>query len=113
MHTPGTKYSTYIVTNPNKTTLYTGVTNNLPARLIEHWMEKGQRETFTGRYFCFNLVYFELFQFIDDAIKREKEIKKWNRSKKEALIKTINPEWNFLNEKVCGEWPPKNIKKRF
>jgi putative endonuclease len=113
MHTPGTVYYVYIVTNPKKTTLYTGVTNNLSARIVEHWKNRDQPDTFAGRYFCYNLIYYETFQYILTAIAREKEIKKWNRAKKEALIRTKNPEWLFLNEKICGQWPPKNIIKRY
>jgi putative endonuclease len=113
MPTPDKSYYVYIVTNPNRTTLYIGVTNNLQARVAEHWENKGKPETFAGKYFCYNLIYYEIFQYVLDAIAREKEIKKWNRQKKESLIATKNPEWTFLNEKIFGCWPPKNIIKRF
>ena len=113
MHKPDSVYFVYIVTNPNKTTLYTGVTNNLPARIVEHWENRNKPESFAGRYFCYNLIYYETFQYIQKAIAREKEIKKWNRTKKEALIQTKNPDWLFLNQKICGQWPPKKIIKRF
>ena len=77
MQNPDKKqYAVYIVTNPNKTTLYIGVTNNLPAHLLEHWENRGKKDTFAGKYFCHNLIYFEVFQDIKDAIAREKEIKK-------------------------------------
>lgn len=113
MHTTVSAYYIYIVTNPNKTTLYIGVTNNLQARIVEHWQNRSRPETFAGKYFCYNLIYFETFQSILKAIAREKEIKKWNRTKKEALIQTKNPEWHFLNEKICGQWPPEKIIKRY
>lgn len=113
MHTTLSAYYIYIVTNPNKTTLYIGVTNNLQARIVEHWQNRGKFETFAGRYFCFNLIYYEAFQYIQKAIAREKEIKKWNRTKKEALIQTKNAEWVFLNEKICGQWPPEKIMNRY
>ena len=103
----------YIVTNPGRTTLYIGVTNNLSARLIEHWCNKGNRNSFAGKYYCYNLIYFEEFQNINTAISRETELKKWSRSKKEKLISTKNPEWFFLNVNICGCWPPENINKRF
>lgn len=106
-------YYVYILTNPNRTTLYIGVTNNLQARVIEHWENKGKPETFAGKYFCYNLIYYEVFQYVHDAIAREKEIKKWNRQKKESLIATKNPEWVFLNEKLYGCWPPNKTLKRF
>jgi len=106
-------YYVYIVTNPNKTTLYLGITNNLPARLAEHWEHRGESETFAGKYFCNNLIYYEKFQYVEDAIAREKEIKKWSRKKKESLIASTNPEWAFLNEKFCRCWPPKTTINRF
>ena len=106
MPSTNSAYFVYIVTNPNKTTLYIGVTNNLPGRVIQHWQNRGRPETFAGKYFCYNLLYYEVFLFIQDAIDREKEIKKWNREKKESLIKIKNPEWLFLNKSICENWPP-------
>ena len=94
-------YFTYILTNKNKTVLYTGVTNNLKRRLNEHQEDaKGAKNTFAGKYNCYYLVYYERFQLIDHAIKREKEIKGWKRDKKEKLIEDFNSEWKFLNDKV-------------
>lgn len=92
----------YITTNPEKTVLYIGVTNDLSRRLFEHHENKGHKKTFAGRYYCYNLVYYEHFHHIEHAIDREKEIKKWNRNKKNALIASINPGWKFLNEEVSG-----------
>jgi len=92
-------YFVYITTNKSKTVLYTGVTNDLKRRLSEH--ENDSKESklfFAGKYNCFHLVYFEHFQNIEDAIRREKEIKGWRRSKKTALIEEFNSEWRFLNE---------------
>ena len=106
MPSTNSAYFVYIVTNPNKTTLYIGVTNNLSGRVIQHWQNRGRPETFAGKYFCYNLLYYESFLFIQDAIDREKEIKKWNREKKESLIKIKNPEWLFLNKSICENWPP-------
>ena len=80
----------YLVTNPERKVLYIGVTNNLEARLSEHYFNKGTDTTFAGKFYCYNLIYFEEFQYVNDAIAREKELKGWRRSKKEALIK--NPE---------------------
>ena len=87
----------YILTNPSKTTLYTGFTENLSRRLQEHYENRGNPSTFAGRYFCHNLVYYEVFQYVNEAIAREKQIKKWKRSKKEALINANNPQWESLN----------------
>lgn len=96
----------YILTNPLKTVLYVSVTNNLAQRLVEHYMNRGTNKSFAGKYYCYNLLYFEIFNGPIAAIVREKEIKDWNRSKKEALIKPFNPELRFLNEEVM-DWPPR------
>jgi putative endonuclease len=93
-------YFVYITTNPARTVLYVGVTNNLGTRLQQHYEERGRAKTFAGRYFCFHLLYYERFTYIQHAIDREKEIKKWRRAKKEALINAFNPEWTFLNDEV-------------
>jgi len=90
----------YITTNPIKTVLYVGVTNDLTRRLQEHTENKGNPKIFAGKYYCYNLVYYEHSTHIEYAIDREKEINKWNRVKKNALIATLNPEWKFLNEEV-------------
>jgi putative endonuclease len=87
----------YITTNPNKTTLYTGVTNDLEIRIDQHYQNRGNKTTFAGRYFCYKLIYWERFPDINDAIAREKEIKGWGRAKKKDLIKTLNPNWNTLD----------------
>jgi putative endonuclease len=92
----------YITTNPAKTTLYVGVTNNLDIRLQQHFENKGNPNTFAGKYHCYLLLYFEHFTHIEHAIDREKEIKKWRREKKEALIATTNPDWKFLNKEIEG-----------
>jgi putative endonuclease len=66
----------------------------------EHFANKGNKSTFAGRYFCFNLLYFEQFDRVEHAIAREKEIKGWTREKKENLISKTNAEWRFLNRDV-------------
>jgi putative endonuclease len=96
----------YITTNPRKTTLYVGMTNNLPRRLVEHYQNRGKPDTFAGKYFCFNLVWFEWHKYVYNAITRENELKHWTRTAKEELIREMNPEWRFLNVEVCGVWPP-------
>jgi putative endonuclease len=100
------QYDIYIVTNPERTVLYIGMTNNLEERLKEHYFNKGQPKTFAGKFFCYNLIYHEEFQYVRDAIAREKELKGWTREKKEELIKTKNSGWIFLNKNVCIHWPP-------
>lgn len=99
-------YYVYIVTNPNNSTLYTGVTNNLEQRLIEHYLNGGNDRTFAGKYYCYLLLFYEAHQYINNAIDREKEIKGWRREKKEALIRSFNPERMLLNEELFGRWPP-------
>jgi putative endonuclease len=98
-------FFTYILTNYNKKVLYTGVTNDLNQRLYEHYFGVGQGDSFTSKYKCYYLVWFERHQFINHAIEREKEIKGWTREKKIRLIAQENPSWNFLNEEIM-EWPP-------
>jgi len=90
----------YIITNPNKTVLYIGVTNDLDVRLVQHHENAGKRDTFAGKYHCYLLLHYEHFSYINDAIAREKELKKWSRVKKELLIATTNPEWEFLNKEI-------------
>jgi len=95
-------YFVYITTNPRKTTLYVGVTNNLEERIQQHYENRNNLKTFTGKYKCYYLVYYERYDWIDHAIDREKEIKKWRREKKEKLINEFNPEWKFLNDEITG-----------
>lgn len=94
-------YFIYIVTNKNKTVLYTGVTNNLIVRLSQHELDsKNRKEHFAGFYNCIYLIYWERFQWIQHAIRREKQIKGWTRMKKEQLISEMNPDWKFLNSEI-------------
>ncbi|HAA15312.1 MAG TPA: endonuclease [Cytophagales bacterium] len=89
-------YYVYILTNPRKTVLYVGVTNDLFTRLQKHYENRGKLKTFAGRYYCYKLLYFEMFPDPNSAISREKEIKGWRREKKEALIKKENPAMAFI-----------------
>lgn len=88
-------YYVYILTNKAKTVLYTGVTNNLKIRLHQHKVSLNPN-SFTAKYKVYFLLYFEKFTWIQQAIAKEKEIKGWKKDKKIILIKTINPELNFL-----------------
>ena len=85
----------YIVTN-NSRTLYIGITNNLGRRIYEH--KSKLIEGFTKKYNIHKLVYFELFNNPDEAIKREKQLKGWLRKKKITLIESTNPERKDLSE---------------
>jgi putative endonuclease len=106
------KYYVYITTNLNKAVLYCGITNDLFQRVTEHYLMRGNSQTFAGRYNCYWLIYYEQFKYVNDAIAREKEIKKWRREKKVALINSINPEWKFLNNELFDKWPPDNAFHR-
>ena len=96
-------YFVYLLTNKTKTVLYTGVTNDLIVRITQH-KDGLVKNTFTKRYKCFYLVYYERFQYIDHAIEREKEIKGWTRIKKNALIEVENKQWRFLNDEIDDDF---------
>ncbi|WP_374175378.1 GIY-YIG nuclease family protein [Flavobacterium tructae] len=91
-------YYVYIITNKSKTVFYTGVTNNLRARLSQHKENNANRKkTFASKYNVIYLLYYEKFTWIQQAIAREKEVKDWRRDKKIELIKTTNPDMEFLD----------------
>ena len=86
----------YIMANASNTTIYTGVTSNLPARIYEH-KNSMDPNSFTARYRVHKLVYYE--EAGTDpltAFEREKQIKSWKRVRKDKLIQSINPEWKDL-----------------
>ena len=101
-----------MLTNKSKKVLYTGMTNDLEQRIIEHYIDRIEKKTFNGKYNCHFLVFYETYRYVNDAIAREKEIKGWLRIKKDKLITDFNPGWKFLNEELLGEWPPKDIFHR-
>ena len=86
----------YIVTNRPKGTLYIGVTSNLVQRIYQH--KSHEIEGFSQKYGTDKLVYFELFDEMESAIKREKQLKSWRRSWKIALIEKENSQWCDLYE---------------
>jgi len=88
------QYWVYMMTNRNKTVIYTGVTNNLTRRVQEHRSKEGY--SFAKRYNVTMLVYCESFRRINDAIAAEKRIKSGSRAKKIALIEDANPGWKDL-----------------
>lgn len=91
-------YFVYILSNKLNTVLYIGVTNNLVKRVWEH--REKILEGFTKKYNLYKLVYFEVFTEVSDAIQREKQLKKWERSWKERLINEKNPNWQDLYKQV-------------
>jgi len=92
------KYCVYIMASRSRT-LYVGVTSDLERRADEH--KQGLLPGFTSRYRVSRLVYFEATENVESAIEREKEIKRWRREKKVALIGVSNPTWDDLS----AEWP--------
>ena len=93
-------YNVYIVTNKPKGTLYIGMTNALIRRGYEH--RNGLIEGFTKKYNLKSLVYFEVFDRVEDAIIREKRLKKWSRQWKIELIEKENPDWDDLYEQIIN-----------
>tara|TARA_Y100000034_G_scaffold50414_1_gene62119 strand:+ start:300 stop:584 length:285 start_codon:yes stop_codon:yes gene_type:complete len=85
----------YILTNKNHTVLYIGVTSDLKRRLKQH--KQKSNKGFTRKYNVEKLLYFESSPYVENAIKREKQLKKWNRAWKENLINEMNPDWNDLS----------------
>ena len=91
-------YYVYIITNKFRSTYYIGMTNNLKVRLQQHKDNIVlKNKTFASKYGLEYLVYYEKFVWVQEAIAREKELKKWRREKKLALIRSLNPEFEFLN----------------
>jgi putative endonuclease len=92
---PGREYQFWVYILSNRShTLYIGVTNNLRKRIHQH--RKQSPNSFTTRYKITRLVYFESFQYSNNAIAREKELKHWTRAQKIALIESMNPTWEEL-----------------
>ena len=89
----------YIMCSINHSTLYVGVTSNLASRVYEH-KHKIHKASFTAKYNCAKLVYYQRFEFIVEAITEEKRIKGGRRKKKEDLINTLNPGWKDLYDEV-------------
>ena len=90
------RYWVYVLASRSRT-LYVGVTGNLDRRLKEH---RGGWSEFTNSYRVNRLVYFEVFEWVWDAIAREKQIKRWRREKKVGLVERFNPEWKDLTSQL-------------
>jgi putative endonuclease len=88
-------YYTYIMSSPSGT-LYVGMTNSIYARVMQH--RSKETPGFTARYDVTRLVYYEEFSYVLSAIRREKQIKSWTRTRKIALVESINPKWKDLSE---------------
>ena len=90
-------FYTYILASGNNNAVYVGMTNDLSRRVHEHKSEL--IDGFTKKYHVHKLVYYEIHPTAERAIKREKQLKGWRRSKKNELIESMNPEWKDLYEK--------------
>ena len=88
----------YILTNKSNEVLYIGVTNDLLRRVFEH--KNKVVEGFTKKYNLTKLVYYEVTDSAESAIRREKQLKNWHRKWKIDLINQFNPEWEDLNENI-------------
>ena len=90
-------YYLYIVSNPTKTVLYVGLQMIYTVVLKDHYENRGSQKTFSGKYDCHKLVYYEGYESAYEAMSREKQIKKWRRAKKEKIVQEMNPNWDWLN----------------
>ncbi|HTM63826.1 MAG TPA: GIY-YIG nuclease family protein [Gammaproteobacteria bacterium] len=88
----------YILANDYNTVLYIGVTTNLLKRIYQH--RNHEVDGFSSKYNLHKLVYFKEYSTIQDAIKREKQLKKWNREWKIELINGFNPEWKDMYPQI-------------
>jgi len=93
------QYYVYILTNITGTTLYVGVTRDLVRRMYEH-RHKLDPGSFTAKYDIYKLVYYEITNDVRSAIEREKQIKGWNRKRKNKLVESKNPLWKDLYESI-------------
>jgi len=91
-------YYLYILTNKLNTVLYIGITNNLKRRVYEH--KNKLIDGFTKKYNLIKLIYVESYSEIEEAILREKRLKKWKRQWKDQLINKINPRWDDLSKQL-------------
>ena len=94
-------YYVYILANNTRTTIYTGITKDLIRRVYEH-KHHADPNSFTAKYDVTRLVYFDSTTDVRSAIEREKQIKGWNRKRKNALISEMNPTWVDLYDSLLG-----------
>ena len=92
-------YYVYILSNVTNTTIYVGITKDLVRRVYEH-RHKIDPQSFTARYDVHKLVYFECTGDVRAAIEREKQIKGWNRARKNKLVETRNPQWEDMYHSI-------------
>lgn len=93
------QYYVYILTKSRNSTFYVGITSDLQKRIFEH--KQKIADGYTKKHDVTQLVYYEIFNDPENAIKREKRLKKWNRAWKMKVIEEKNPDWNDLYEEIC------------
>jgi putative endonuclease len=105
------QFYVYIMSNYERTAFYIGFTNDIGRRIIEHKLGIGSE--FTKKYKLKYLIYFEIYQYVDAAISREKELKKWRREKKIELIKKENPRLKNLSRELLNDlgWEKEDIEE--
>lgn len=101
------RYYVYLTTSSSRRALYTGMSNSVYNRKDQHLASDDS--TFVGRYRAFRVVYIEVFEDVRNAIDREKQIKGWTRAKKEALVRSVNPQWRDLSVDWGKQYQP--VKK--
>lgn len=94
------RFYVYILAKARNSTFYVGVTSDLPKRVWEHKTEAV--EGFTQKYGVKTLVYYEIFDDAENALRREKRLKKWPREWKMRVIERMNPDWRDLYEDICA-----------
>ena len=92
-------YYVYILANKRNTVIYTGVTKDLIRRVYEH-RHHLDSDSFTAKYDVTRLVFYEATADVRAAIEREKQIKSWNRARKNRLVESLNPQWEDLWESI-------------
>lgn len=97
-----------MMSNKTNSVLYIGVTSDIYNRTLDH-KEGIHKRSFTHRYNCHKLVYYEEYGYINEAIRREKQLKKWKRDWKNKLVDKLNPEWKDLHEHFTVEGFLKSI----
>ena len=95
----GKTYYVYILANSTNVTIYTGMTNDLIRRVYEH-KHHTDPDSYTAKYEVTKLVYYDTTGEVGAAIDREKQIKSWNRQRKNKLITEFNPDWHDLYEEI-------------
>ena len=95
------QYYVYMLSNCTNTVVYTGVTNDLVRRVYEH-KHDAEPKSFTAKYQVHKLVYYEVTDYLRAALEREKQIKKWNRARKNQYISKMNPQWQDLYDTILG-----------